>query len=189
MAWDAATHQMVLVTEAEKTNGAETWTWAGNRWTRQARGDLGVPVSGDVMAYDPVSGALLLVTPVTPDGTNTLTLHWNGAAWRLLMSKGPELEGMAVDPQDDALLACGLAIYFGSVTVESNCWQWEGTDWAPVQVAVPPPASKQMIVEAEVTDIDHARVLMFGWLIRAIPGQPQPLHIWSWDGRQWTQLG
>jgi hypothetical protein len=46
-----------------------------------------------------------------------------------------------------------------------------------------------MRVEAEVTDVDNERLLMFAWLIRAIPGQAQPLHVWFWNGLEWLQVG
>jgi hypothetical protein len=189
MAWDVATDQMVLVTDAERTTGAETWTWDGNHWGRATRGDLAVSVFGDAMAYDPVSDALLLVTPVNPDNGNSLTLSWNGSRWRVITDGGPQIEAMTVDPQDGGLLGCGLAIYSASFVVEDNCWEWDGTSWVQTQAAVPPEALKQMRVEAEVTDVGNARLLMFAWLIRAIPGQAQPLHVWFWNGLEWLQVG
>ena len=69
MAWDNAPGGggMVLVTDAETGSGAETWTWNGTDWTRAVLGDLTVDVSGDVMAYDPTTQTLVLVTPTSPD--------------------------------------------------------------------------------------------------------------------------
>jgi hypothetical protein len=189
MAWDVATGQMVLVTDAELTTGAETWTWDGNHWGRATRGDLAVSVSGDVMAYDPVSEVLLLVTPVNPDNGTSLTLSWNGSRWRVITDAGPQIEAMTVAPQDGGLLGCGLAIYTASLFVEDNCWEWDGTSWVQTQAAVPPEAFRQMRVEVEVTDVDNGRLLMFAWLIRAIPGQAQPLHVWYWNGIEWLQVG
>jgi len=190
MAWDSATDEMVLVTDAETGTGTETWTWTwnGNGWTRQTRGDLSVSVFGDVMAYDPVGRALLLVSPVSPDNGNSLALSWNGSMWRPLASDGPELEGMAVDPQLKALVACGTATYSEASAVQASCWEWTTTSWLQLHQAVPLPDSRQVMIEMEVEDVNHARVLMFGWLIRAIPGSPQPLHIWWWHGGVWKLL-
>jgi hypothetical protein len=187
MAWDSATNEMVLVTNAETATGAETWSWSGSGWTRQLRGDLSISVSADVMAYDPKSRSLLLVSPVSPYSGNSLTLSWQGSTWHQLDATGPEIEGLALDPQRNALIGCGIAIYSVASKVQASCWEWTGDSWFQIDAAVPPPASRQMMIEDEVADAGHARVLMFGWLVRAIPGQPQPLHIWSWDGGVWTQ--
>ena len=188
MAWDSATQEMVLVTEAETGTGAETWTWNGNGWTRETLGGLSVSVAGDVMAYDPTGRALLLVTPASPDNRNSLALTWTGSTWRLLDNNGPALEGMAVDPQLNVLIACGTATYSETSAVQASCWEWATSRWLQLDQAVPPPDSRQVMIEKEVEDVDHARVLMFGWLTRAIPGRPQPLHIWSWHGGVWTLL-
>jgi hypothetical protein len=189
MAWDDATHAMVLVTEGESTNTAETWVWSGSHWTRAAHGDLDVNVFGDVMAYDPNSQTLLLVSPVMPDSENSIAQTWNGSSWQVVTRTGPDIEAMAYNALNDALFACGIATYSETVEVVSNCWEWTGASWLEEVVAVPAPDSKQMIIEAAVSDTDNSRLLMFGWLIRAIPGQPQPLDVFAWDGLEWLQLG
>jgi hypothetical protein len=188
MAWDSTTSQMVLVTDAEVGTGAETWTWDGVRWERQTQGDLSVNVFGDVLAYDPDSHSLLLVSPISADSEKSLTLTWNGARWRLLATDAPPIEGMALDPLARVLIGCGNATYSEETNVQSSCWEWTGSAWTEIQQAVPPPDSRQVVIEVEVSDVDHDRILMFGWLISAIPGQPQPLHIWWLDDGSWTQL-
>jgi hypothetical protein len=188
MAWDSTTSQMVLVTDAEVGTGAETWTWDGIRWERQTQGDLSVSVFGDVLAYDPDSHSLLLVSPISADSEKSLTLTWNGARWRLLATDAPPIEGMALDPLARVLIGCGNATYSEETNVQSSCWEWTGSAWTEIQQAVPPPDSRQVVIEVEVSDVDHDRILMFGWLISAIPGQPQPLHIWWLDDGSWTQL-
>ncbi|HEY6470038.1 MAG TPA: hypothetical protein VI434_09735 [Candidatus Dormibacteraeota bacterium] len=195
MAWDVANNDMVLVTNGEATNTAETWTWTDSssghrRWVRQPGGDLSVGVFGDVMAYNaiPNEQSMVLVTPVTPDSGASVARTWNGSSWQVATSHGPDIGAMAWYPPDDSLLACGVATYSESVSVQSDCWQWEGTQWMQQELVVPPPGSKQIIIEAEVSDSNNSRLIMFGWLIRSIPGQPQPLGVWAWDGRQWLQV-
>jgi hypothetical protein len=187
MAWDTATLEMVLVTDAESGTGAETWIWNVSHWTRQTGGDLSISVSGDVMAYDPTGQALLLVTPNLDNGYS-LALQWSGSSWRLLDSDGPDLEGMAADPRRNVLIACGTATYSAPSTVQASCWEWATTSWRQLDEAVIAPDSRQVIIEVEVDDVEDSRVLMFGWLTRAIPGQPQPLHIWWWDDGVWALL-
>ncbi len=195
MAWDVANNDMVLVTNGEATNTAETWTWIDSssghrRWVRQPGGDLSVGVFGDVMAYNaiPNEQSMVLVTPVTPDSGASVARTWNGSSWQVATSHGPDIGAMAWYPPDNSLLACGVATYSESVSVQSDCWQWEGTQWMQQELVVPPPGSKQIIIEAEVSDSNNSRLIMFGWLIRSIPGQPQPLGVWAWDGRQWLQV-
>jgi hypothetical protein len=145
-----------------------------------------VTVFGDVMAYDPVTRTVILVSPVMSDNGNSVTLSWNGSSWRLLVANGPEIGGMDVAPQGNTLFACGVSTYSASFNVDSNCWEWTGSDWLPSQEAVPP---ARVMIEAEVTDTQDARLLMFGWLTPSVPGAPQPLHSWYWDGVEWVPLG
>jgi hypothetical protein len=194
MAWDVATDEMMLVTDGETTNTAETWTWAdspdgsGGHWLRDPKGDLGMNVFGDVMAYDPTSQTVLLVTPVTPDSEESVALLWDGLSWDVVTSHGPDIGAMAYYVPDRSLFACGLSTYSESVEVQSDCWEWTGSRWLQSAEFVPSPSSRQIIIEAEVSDTNNSRLIMLGWLVRAIPGQPQPLHVWSWDGEQWLQV-
>ncbi len=128
------------------------------------------------------------MSPTTPDDTASVALGWDGTAWQILNRNGPAIDAIAYYPMDNSLFACGGATYSESVEIQSDCWDWTGVSWMQKVVAVPPPNSKQIIIEAEVSDTDNSRLIMFGWLIGAIPGQPQPLHVWSWDGEQWLQV-
>src|ERR1039458_333315 len=78
MAWDDSRAELVLVTGAHTTAGGETWIWAGSHWTREGRGNLSIAPIAGAMAYDPVLGALLLVSPVPPDAAHTATLGLHG---------------------------------------------------------------------------------------------------------------
>ncbi|MGA7987394.1 MAG: hypothetical protein WCB51_03230 [Candidatus Dormiibacterota bacterium] len=190
MAWDDAPGEgvMVLVTDAETGTGGETWTWNGTDWTRAVLGDLTVNLFGDVMAYDPTTQTLALVTPVSPDDEASLLMSWDGVRWRLLTTNGPPIRGMAVNPQIHTLLACEIAAYSTSLDAQDSCWEWTGFRWVELRAAAPPDDSRQLMIEDEVADPITARILMFGWLTRAIPGRPQPLHVWSWDGEVWRLL-
>ncbi len=193
MAWDVAAGEMVLVTIGETANSAETWVWtdrtSDSHWQREPLGNLAGSVFGDVMAYDPSTQAVLLVSPVTPDGGETLAMAWDGRSWQILTSHGPDIGAMAYYTPDRSLLACGLATYSETAAVVSDCWEWTGSNWLQKVLAVPPPDSKQIIIETEVSDTNNSRLIMLGWLIHAIPGQPQPLGVWTWEGRQWFPLG
>jgi hypothetical protein len=188
MAWDTATNEMVLVTNASTANGAETWTWDGTVWARQPQGDLAVSVYEDVMAYDPASKSVLLVSLQSQDSLDSVALSWNGSTWQMVDNNGPAITGLALNPQLNTLLACGVATYTPSFAVQDSCWEWIGIRWSELQAAVPAEDSLQLMIEDEITDTDSSRILMFGWLTRAIPGVPQPLRIWSWNGTVWKLL-
>jgi hypothetical protein len=189
MAWDSAAAEMVLVTNGEATKTAETWIWRGSHWVRAPGGDVSASVFGDAMAYDPKSQTLLLVSPVAPDSSETVAQLWSGSAWEVITKHGPDIGAVGYYVPDNALFACGLATYTESVEIQSDCWEWTGSSWLQKVAVQPPPDSKRIIIEAEVSDTDNSRLIMFGWLVRAIPGQPQPLQDWTWDGEQWLVLG
>jgi len=194
MAWDATAGDMVLVTNGDTMNTAETWVWVDGQsdghWLREPKGNLAVSVFGDVLASDPVSKTLLLVSPVAPGSDNgeSITQTWDGSSWQVITRSGPDISAMAYNTASNAMLACGLAMYSEPVEVISKCWQWTGLSWLEELLASPPPDSKQIVIEAEVSDTDNSRLLMFGWLTRAFPGRPQPLQAWTWDGEQWLVL-
>jgi hypothetical protein len=192
MAWDATAGDMVLVTNGQTMNTAETWVWVQGKsdghWRREPKGNLAVSVFGDVMASDPVSKTLLLVSLVAPDNGESTAQTWDGSSWQVITRSGPDIGAMAYNTTSNALLACGLSMYSESAEVISKCWQWTGLSWLEELLANPPPDSKQIVIEAEVSDTANSRLIMFGWLTRAIPGQPQPLRTWAWDGEQWLVL-
>ena len=194
MAWDATAGDMVLVTNGETMNTAETWVWvngsSNGHWLREPKGNLAVSVFGDVMASDPASKTLLLVSPVAADNDSaeSITQTWDGSSWQVITRSSPDIGAMAYNTASHALLACGLSMYSKSSEVISKCWQWTGLSWLEELLANPPPDSKQIVIEAEVSDAANSQLIMFGWLTRAIPGQPQPLRAWTWDGEQWLVL-
>ena len=182
------------MTNGETMNSAETWIWvpvqSAGHWLREPKGNLAMSVFGDVMASDPASKSLLLVTSVAPDSDNpeTATQTWDGTSWQVITRSGPDIGAMAYNTASNALLACGLSMYSETSEVISKCWQWTGLSWLEELLANPPPGSTQIVIEAEVSDTADSRLIMFGWLTRAIPGQPQPLRAWAWDGEQWLVL-
>ena len=115
-------------------------------------------------------------------------MSWDGVRWRLLATNGPPIHGLAINPQIHTLLACAVATYTAVFDVQDSCWEWTGSRWVQLQAAAPPDDSRQLMIEDEVSDPITATILMFGWPTRAIPGQPQPLHVWSWDGEVWRLL-
>jgi hypothetical protein len=188
MAWDAARDEMLLVTSTGTLNDAETWTWDASQWVRQPDGNIAASVFGAFMEDDPVSRTVLLVSPVVSNQAQSVTFGWNGTTWHVLATKGPHINGIAVDPRAHGLVACGSMSYSPAFAVQARCWEWTGTSWLPMRASVPPTASRPVTIEDEVDDVDRAQILMMGWLASPLPGEPLPLRVWAWDGAAWKLL-
>jgi hypothetical protein len=184
MAWDRTRAEMVLVTGTETNAGGETWTWDGSHWMREALGDLALDPIAGAMSYDPVSRTLLLVSPEPPDGAHTQTLRWDGSSWRIVVTRGPAVGGLALDPQVGALVLFGATTYSAAFAVQADVWQWRGSTWLPLSGAATPVA-----VEALVEDEDRSQILMFGSISPPTQGSPQPIRVWSWVSSEWVALG
>lgn len=184
MAWDNSRAQMLLVAPSAVNAGGETWTWVSSHWTRDGGGDLTLAPFGGAMSYDPISRSLVLVNPEPPDGTHTSTLRWTGTAWRIIVSGGPAVAGLALDPQSGGLVLVGAKTYSTAFAVQSEVWQWTGSDWIPSPGAAPPVA-----IAAEVEDVDRDQILIFGSTVSPTQGSPQPVQVWYWDGVAWVPLG
>ncbi len=184
MAWDSTRAEMVLVTGTETTGGGETWTWAGNHWTRDERGELALDPIAGAMSYDPVSRALLLVGPEPPNGAHSQTLRWDGSTWRIVVTAGPAIGGLAFDPQAGAVALFGATTRSSAFGVQADVWRWTGSNWRPLSGAAPPVA-----VEALIEDEDRSQILMFGSISVPTQGTPQPIRVWSWVSFEWVPLG
>ena len=60
MAYDAATHQLVLTGEVASDTTNETWVWSGSNWNKLSPAASPPARSGAAMAYDPNTGQLVL---------------------------------------------------------------------------------------------------------------------------------
>jgi hypothetical protein len=188
MAWDDTRHRMILVTYAGTLTTTETWIWNGSSWRQQPNGNLAAIVFGAVMAYDPASHALVLVSPMIGDNSHSATYRWNGSSWRALVTDGPPVDGFAVDPMGDDLEACGSSSYSKAFAVQASCWQWTGINWVPGQLSLPSAATLSVTIDAEVDDVDRAQLLLIGWLVPPVENEAQPLYVWAWDGFTWMLL-
>jgi hypothetical protein len=188
MAWDAARADMVLVTSAGTLTDGETWTWDGTRWVREAHGDLAAIVVDGTMTYDPVSQMVLLVTPAIGNNAHTTTFGWNGSTWHLVVTDGPQLDGLAMDTHVGRTVACGSVTSSAVFAVQASCWEWAITGWFPLQTAFSPKSATSVTVAAEVDDVDRAQLLLIGWLVPPAQNQAQPLYVWAWDGVKWRLL-
>ncbi len=181
MAWDDASRRMILVTPTASTTGGRTWIWSGTHWSAQPGADLpATPIAGQ-MAFDPVSGAMLLVSPLEPPiGPGVSTWRYDGTTWQKLAATPPAVTtGVALDPTRGHLVVCSDPTPAGP----TQLWSWTGARWGrlsrsdlPVQLGL------------EVTDLDRDEVLMLGFGASPSQQSPQPVLVWGWTGHAWQQL-
>jgi hypothetical protein len=181
MAWDSASNEMVLVGN-EGGSGGQTWIWDGVRWLRQPNGDLPAGISFVGLATDPRTGAFLAVSCCAPGTATTSTWAWDGAAWHRLSTREQPLytAAIALDPIAGRLLLCADP----SLVAGREMWSWSGQDWTLLATARLP-----VFPQAEVSDTSDKRLVILGTFAQPTQGSPQQVHIWSWTGSTWTQLG
>ncbi|HEY4026156.1 MAG TPA: hypothetical protein VGO86_06970 [Candidatus Dormibacteraeota bacterium] len=167
----------------------DTWTWDGTHWSRQhpaasppqrtvttevtpGRGSKPVAVRPLLMAYDGVSGTLVLYG--VPGGTWT----WDGQTWQPHAgSTAPDgAVAMAYDPASRAVL-----LYLASTGGTSQTWRWDGASWTQLR-----PRTAPDVVRGAMA-FDGRRLLLFGTPSGLVQGQ-HLTETWAWDGGDWSPL-
>ena len=169
MAYDPALGQLVLfggspIGDFDSDGFNDTWTFNGTTWTQQSPTTSPSPARVDAsMAYDPVTGQLVLFGGYRPGGGYDFNETWtyDGTTWteQSPATKPPVSSGspMAYDP------AFGQLVLF---TVNDTTWTYNGTTWTQ-QSPITSPSS------GEYMDYDPATgqlVLLVGVVIN----QPAP---------------
>jgi len=181
MAWDGASRTMVLVTPTGAITGGRTWTWRGTHWSPQRGADLPATPIAAQMAFDPVSGAMLLVSPLLPPiGPGISTWRYDGVTWQQLPATPPSVtSGVTVDPASGHLVVCSDPTPAGP----TQLWSWNGVRWMPV-----PRSALPVELGVEVSDPDRNEVVMLGFAVSPTQQSPQPVRVWGWTGRAWQGL-
>ncbi|MEM6532042.1 MAG: hypothetical protein AAF654_05430 [Myxococcota bacterium] len=203
MAYDPVRQEVVLFGGQSRTGAdfGDTWIWNGESW-RLARSESAsgpAPRRWGRMAYDPVSGRILLGGGCQFDigissgedcgegltaATNFSCLYektwaWDGTGWTEVATTGPFPRtnfGMAADPSE------GILVYGGGLNASGSCsinnprtqpddaWRWTGTQWQQVATDL---AGNDRIDMA----YDHAseRIVM-------MPSTASELSVWENDG-------
>jgi hypothetical protein len=189
MAWDPSSSEMVLVTRpAGSRGGGETWVWSGAHWVRDVAGTVGTSDAGILIAFDPLSKALMaegccLAPSDRAGGTQPSTWRWNGSAWIPLVTAVHPLDGssMEEDPSLRRLVLCGCNLAGGQ---SPEMWIWNGRDW--VMGPYPPPP---VAPEAEVIDPADSQFLILGSAISGVDALRQTIQVWTLRGTHWLRLG
>jgi hypothetical protein len=178
-----------------------TWTWDGATWTPHTL-PVSPPASG-AAATDPVSGALLLLTP------SGETWRWTGSAWelgeatppqnapaatawteRIPPSCPPARTGAAMvtdDARHQVLLFGGSASPLGQVPPAlGDTWIWDGAAWSERHPNPAPPARTGAVA---AYDAARSVVVLFGGEGLDDKGAPVAFDAtWTWNGSAWKRL-
>ena len=184
MAFDDANQEMVLfggLTEAG-VRLDDTWTWDGDDWTLRSPARSPSARSGARMAFDPVSGQLILVGGTTTDGITGETWTWDGSNWTELHPATPApavaLPSVATDP------ASGTVLLFGGSSGGSTrnwTWSWNGTNWTQQDPSTSPPAR---FGASMAYDYANQTMVLFSGAGDSVAHSDT----WIWNGTTWTEM-
>jgi hypothetical protein len=122
----------------------QSWQWNGSVWSGPASGGPLPPRSGEAVAYDPVSGAVVVFggQGAFPNAILGDTWTWDGSQWTQqhpAASPTPRhLALMAYDPSSKKLLLFGGLTSAGWST---ETWSWDGSTWTQLSPRASPPAT------------------------------------------------
>jgi len=156
----------------------DTWTWNAHGWTEHVVATTPPPRAGAAMAYDPLTGTVLLFGGPGLDDT----WSWTGATWVRLHPATSPPPGVGLMAYDSAsrritLVAacCTDPTYAGPVTPRFQTWTWDGRTWTLAGGA--PPYLGGLLADDPAT---RSVVLIEGG--GATPGTTAT---WTWDGHDW----
>ncbi len=145
------------------------------------------PRIGAALAYDGVSGNLLLFSGVRGDGTSQAcatwvfddTWTWDGHRWTQLHPASPPGRSFGSLAFDDSTRQ---TILFGGGAANSDparndTWTWDGTTWTERRLAISPPHLEQASVTYDAATQSVVLLGAFG-----VGSQT-----WTWNGTGWAQ--
>jgi hypothetical protein len=159
------------------SSGSLILRWTGAGWSRQA-----VPAAGGLTAVAASSASNAWAVGDTLAG-KTVTLHWNGAAWKRVPSPSPAgaaLGGVATTSAHDAW-AVGQ---YGTSTVHALLLHWNGSKWAQVRVKVKTALATETPALDSVSASSASSVWAAGCIVAHAAGCQRGLTL-HWDGKAW----
>lgn len=198
MAFDAGTGQLVLFSGGIGGDGpqaSDTWIWDGVNWSQASPATSPSAREGATMAYDNLTGQLILFGGVTAVGSGLLddTWSWDGSNWvQLTSATSPPARYDAMMGYDNATGQIVLFGGFGSAGNTGNLndtWTWDGTTWTQATPAVSPPAR---VNGSMAYDLANQALVLFGGTPTTTSQSTPPGDFlndtWVFDGTNWKQL-
>ncbi|MBI3447641.1 MAG: hypothetical protein HY049_01780 [Acidobacteria bacterium] len=186
MAYDSARGRVVLFGGSNGSHLDDTWERVGTVWVRVMPAASPPARMTYAMAYESARGRVVLFGGYG-NGFLADTWEWDGAAWvDVTPAVSPPARyghAMAYDS------ARGRVILFGGLREVSpyylaDTWEWDGSAWVGVALAVSPPARSD---HALAYDSARGRVVLFGGSQNYFSG-PFLADTWEWDGTTWSDV-
>ena len=194
-AYDQTRHELVLFggfTNPNHQSGtflSDTWTWNGSNWHNELPAHHPTGRDAASMAFDPVSGNVILFGGF--DGSNQLadTWSWNGTDWsQLAPVSSPPKRGWAAMDIDASTPASPRVLLFGGYdgTTMNDTWRWSGTDWTHL---LPTHSPTDRSDHAMAFDSAHGKMIVFGGTQYSGGNYLRQYgDTWSWNGTDWLQV-
>jgi hypothetical protein len=155
----------------------DLWNWDGRRWALLAA-KTGVGMLGHQLFADGVGNVF------TIRGSGR-TARWNGQVWTTVLEDSSLRRFNAAGAWDSRRRR--YVLYGGKLEnpdrIASDTWEFDGTRWAQVAVAGPPP----LWMASMVYDAKRGVTVLFGGRDTAVPRAPRG-ETWEWNGTTWTQV-
>jgi len=148
----------------------QTWTWAGQSWTRQQAATTPTAIGQGAMVYDAKLGQVVYVNRVGQ------AWAWTGSNWQAVARAGaPRLaEPGAAAGQSASLVAAGYDEARGQLVLAlpSSTWTWDGQSW------------NQAAGGIEATDAQPDPRAVYDGAFRQLVFLGAGA-TWTWDGSHW----
>ncbi len=192
VAWDEGRRALIVHggLQARGDQFAETWEWRNGSWTLAHAGGPEAPGpgfrEGSAMAWDPDSGASILVAGAGTDGIHGDTWAWDGSAWEQLAPDGagpsPRFPGLLEpDVIGGGLLLYGGHVLDGPAISVADTWRWTTTGWEQL-IDESPPGGRVNTGSAWAESLGRL-VLVGGGHDDETAGD-----VWGWDGAVWSEI-
>lgn len=182
MAFFPAMGTVLLYSGDNPQGGNALYSWNGSNWGQIAV--PGIPLASSFqagMAMDPDGRAMNLLIFDDNDMTNLHDWTFDGTGWRQLTVTTPPTRALVQTAADDR---SGDIVMFGG-SDHNDTWVSSGGDWTQVFPPHSPPSlSGSGPTPGVAYDAATGQVVLFGgWNDGAVNST------WTWNGRDWTQVG
>ena len=184
MAYDAATHQLVLTGEVPSDTTNETWVWSGSNWSKLSPA---ASPPGALRSIDGLRPEYRSAGPLRRVGSGA-SLHdtwtWNGTTWApaspATSPSAREGAEMAFDTSTAQLVLFGG---FDGTNFLDDTWTWSGSNWTQVGLTEPSNFTGRAF-SAMAYDQASGQLHLFSGFGAA--GQFYSDN-WVWTGSAWSQ--